>query len=206
MKTKRTLLSHVSLTLVGLSMATFATATNVPETYNAPKAAVASAARQVYAGSIIYFTGRGGSSVSTFRLTIDNFTPEAEVARLGELLKSGGQDALMKAVTKEKRGTIQIGTQLGRDINAVWVSEGPEGERKITALSERWIGVFETRRGSRSLDYPFTFIELYIESNGKGDGEMIPAAKLRVKDSKNWEVENFGIYPARLVSVRFRTK
>jgi hypothetical protein len=162
--------------------------------------------REVYTGNIIYFVRRGGSTVTTFRLTLDSYTPEAEVGRLAESLKNGGQDALLKAITKEKKGTFQVGTQLARDVNAAWVSQGPEGERKITAVSERWIGISETRRGTRSLDYPFTFIELFIEADGKGEGGLIPAAKLQVRDAKTWEVENFGIYPARLTNVRQRSR
>lgn len=201
MNSKAKRIMQISLALICLSAATAGREASIEG-----ESAVAPTAKQVYEGNIIYFGGPRRSTVTTFRMTVDSFTSDAEVARLGEILKSGGQDALLKEISKEKRGTIQIGTQLGRDLNAVWVSEGPEGERKITGLSERWIGISETRRGARSLDYPFTFVELYIESNGKGDGELIPAAKVRVRSAKTWEVENFGIYPARLTEVRGRTR
>jgi hypothetical protein len=177
-----------------------------PKAFSVGEVTAAVAAKQVYTGNIIYFVRRGGSTVTTFRLTLDSFTPEGEVARLADTLKNGGQDALLKAISREKKGTFQIGTQLARDVNAAWISEGPEGERKITALSERWIGVSEARRGTRSLDYPFTFIELFIEADGEGEGGLIPAAKLQAKDAKTWEVENFGIYPARLTAVRQRSR
>ncbi len=35
--------------------------------------------------------------------------------------------------------------------------------RAISALSERWQGFGELRRGARSLDYQFTYIEIFIE-------------------------------------------
>jgi hypothetical protein len=200
MKRKSRLLIHLAVALTLLPMSTPGR-----ETPGVGKATLAGPAQQVYSGNIIYFGGRGrtGSTVTTFRLTIDRFTPEAEVARLAEILKTSGQDALLKAITGQKRGTIQIDTQLARDVNAVWLTEGPEGEHRITALSERWIGISEARRGTRSLDYPFTFIDIYVEG-GKGEGELIPAAKVRAKDGKTWEVENFGIYPARLTNIRAR--
>ncbi|HMY76967.1 MAG TPA: hypothetical protein PLQ88_34425, partial [Blastocatellia bacterium] len=88
-------------------------------------------------------------------------------------------------------------------INAVWVSEEEEG-RKINILSERWLGFGELRRGARSVDYPLTYIELFIDEKGKGEGSMIPAARVRLKKGKTLEVENFGIYPARLIGVRRR--
>jgi len=62
--------------------------------------------------------------------------------------------------------------------------------------------VGEARRGARSLDYPFTYIELFMDRNGKGEGELIPAARVRATGAKSWEIENFGVYPARLTNVR----
>ena len=162
----------------------------------------APAAREVYTGNIIYFGGTRGSSTGTFTLTIDSYTPDDEVLRITAALKDGGQEALVRALGKQSRGRIQIGANVGRDLNAVWVTRDEEGERKITALSERWIGVFEARRRSRSLDYPFTYIELFIDEKGKGDGGMIPAARVRHLGDKTIEVENFEIYPARLTNVR----
>lgn len=161
--------------------------------------------REVYTGNILYLGGPRGSVTTTFTLTIDNLTPDDEVQRFLGALQSGGQDALMKAISKEKRGTIQIGTGLGRDVNAVWVSETEEG-RKITALSERWLGFGELRRGARSLDYPFTYIELFVDDRGRGEGTLIPAARVRFKKGNTIEFENFGIYPARLMNVQLRRK
>jgi hypothetical protein len=200
MKPERKLVSYLLLAIVWMSMAAI-----WPRPSRVSGNSLA-AAKQVYTGNIFYFGGRQGSSVTTFTLTIDSFNSDAEIQSLADTLKNGGQDALLKAITKEKRGTIRIDTGLARDINAAWMSEGPEGERKITALSERLVGFSEARRGARSLDYPFTFIEIYMETDGKGEGGLIPAAKVQFKGGKNWEVENFGIYPARLTNIRLRTK
>src|SRR5262245_16959513 len=91
------------------------------------------AAKEVYSGNMIYFDGtfgpgagirrgvRSGSGVEFFTLTIDSYTPENEVKRMLGALKDGGQDNLMKVLGHEKKGTLQIGTRLGRDIRAVWV-------------------------------------------------------------------------------------
>ena len=201
MKPERKLVSYLLLSIVWMSMAAI-----YPRPSGVSGGSLTVVARQVYTGNIIYLGGRQGTTVTTFTVTIDSFNSDAEVQSLAETLKIGGQDALLKAITKEKRGTLRIGTDLARDINAAWLSEGPEGERKITALSERLIGFSEARRGARSLDYPFTFIELYMETDGKGEGGLIPAARVQFKGGKNWEVENFGIYPARLTHIRLRSK
>lgn len=178
---------------------------------------VSSALKEVYTGNMIYFNGtfgpaaglrRGssGSGSAFFTLTINNYTPEGEVAGILNALEKGGQDGLIKALGNEKRGTLQIGSRLGRDVQAVWVTQTEEG-RKLSALSKRWQGFGELRRGARSLDYPFTYIEIFIEDDGgNGDGTLIPAARVRSRGGNNIEIENFGIYPARLTNIKVRRR
>ncbi len=170
--------------------------------------------KEVYTGNMIYFDGtfgpsaglrrnsRSGSGVESFTLTINSYTSESEVTDMLSALKQGGQDGLIKALSKEKRGTLRIGTNLARDIQAVWITQTDEGH-KISALAERWLGFGELRRGARSVDYPLTYIEIFIEEDGgKSEGSLIPAARVRSKGSNNLEIENFGIYPARLTNIK----
>lgn len=166
--------------------------------------------KEVYTGTILYIPGptvggpgRTRTTTNPFTLTITCTTPDEEVARLAGVLRSDGQDALLKALSKEKCGTMQIGGNIGRDVNGVRISTTEEGERKITLLFERWINFSEARYGTRSLDYPFAYVELFFDDNKKkGEGTMIPLAKIRFKDEKTVEIENFAAYPARLLEVR----
>ena len=66
------------------------------------------------------------------------------------------------------------------------------------------MNLYELRYGTRSQDYPFSYIEMFIDGNGKGEGTFIPAAKIYFdkKNGNQLDVENFGIYPARLTGVR----
>ena len=175
---------------------------------------MSSAFKEVYTGNMIYFdgtfgpsaglrrSGRSGSGVEFFTLTVNNYTPESEVTSLLDALRQDGQDGLLKALGKEKRGTLQIGTSLARDVQAVWVTQTDEG-RKISALAERWLGFGELRRGARSVDYPLTYIEIFVEEDGgKSEGSLIPAARVRSRGGNNIEIENFGIYPARLTNIK----
>ncbi len=201
MKRRTILFTHLMLALISVSLVGW-----FPPSGNASSNPSVTTAKEVYTGNLIYVGGSRGTVNTTFTLTIDSYTPDDEVLRITSTLKDGGQDALMKSIGSEKRGMIQVGTGLGQDLNAVWVSVGEEGERRITALSRRWIGVFEARRGTRSVDYPYTYIELFVDEKGKGDGGLIPAAKVRTIGDKTIEVENFGIYPARLTNVKRRNK
>jgi hypothetical protein len=173
--------------------------------------------KEVYTGSMVYFdgtfgpaaglrSGRSGSGVEFFTLTVNSYTPENEVNGMLSALQKDGQDGLMKTLGKEKRGTLQIGARLARDVQAVWVTQTEDG-RKISALSERWLGFGELRRGARSVDYPFTYMEIFVEEDGgKSEGSLIPAARVRSKGGNNIEIENFGIYPARLTNIKVGKK
>jgi hypothetical protein len=175
-----------------------------PQPTGAQTRGVGKSGKEVYRGNITYI---GGPRTLTdfFTLTINSYTPEDEVRRLINVLGREGQDDFWRDVSKEKRGRIQVGSRLGIDINVVWVNQTEEG-RKISALAERWLGFGELRRGARSVDYPFTYIELWVEDDGDVEGTLFPAARVRSKGGNTIEVENFGIYPARLVNIKQRRK
>ena len=188
---------------------------------NVQSKAVGNGFKEVYTGNLFYFDGtfgpggpgaglrrgnRSGSGSEFFTLTINRYTPESEVAQMLNALRQDGQDGLLKTLSKDKAGTLQIGNGLARDVQAVWITQTDEG-RKISALSERWLGFGELRRGARSVDYPLTYLEIFIEEDGgKSEGSLIPAARVRSKGGNNIEIENFGIYPARLTNIKVGKK
>jgi hypothetical protein len=165
--------------------------------------------REVYTGTIFFFAGptvggpgRTRTTSRTFTLTLNCTTPRAEVSRMAGILRSDGQDGLLRAISKERCGVIQVGASVGRDINIVSVTNTEEGERKITMLFERWLEFFEVRYGTRSRDYPFTYIELFVNDKGRLEGTMIPAAKVRFIGEDTIEIENFAAFPARMTGMQ----
>jgi hypothetical protein len=161
--------------------------------------------KEVYTGTAVVIGGGAGGRSRTFTLEITNQTSDAEAQQDQQILQTQGQDALMKAVGKQKLGYFSFEGQLGRDLNYVQETDTEDG-RKIVILFERWLKMFAVRNGTRSEDYPFTYIELFIDSNGKGGGSMIGAAKVSMdqKHPGTLDVENFGTFPAKLMGVELR--
>ena len=120
---------------------------------------------------------------------------------LNEALQ-GGQDDLLKALSRMNAGRIQIGTGVGVPANAIIRDPWGDGGTKLTVFYERYIRFFELRYGTRSQDYPIGYAELFLDRNGRGEGTLIPAAKVRLRDGNTWEVEDFGVLPARLMGLR----
>ena len=167
--------------------------------------------RQTYTGTVVSY-GSGfntRTTTNTFTLIVNGETPESEVGRLVGILQEGGQDRLQEAIRNNDLGNFAVGGRVGRTLNAV-VIDAVEGRRRIRALFERWIRFGEIRGGYRSVDYPFGYIELFVDPNtGRGEGTLIEAAQIRWdRDKKSnqyvVEIENFGTFPARLMGVSLR--
>jgi len=164
--------------------------------------------KEVYTGTVLGVGGPLGGVSRPFTLSIEGVSSNADVARAVSMLAEGGQDGLMKELHGKRLGYFSMGSQLGRDLNFVQETPTADGGRRIVILFERWMNTFELRYGTRSEDYPFTYIELTIDRNGKGQGTLIPAARITFdkKHGNQIDVENFGIYPARLAGVQLRNK
>ena len=165
-------------------------------------------AQEAFSGSTItgtvYFVGgpRPGRSLP-FRLIIDRITTADEINQLNSTLQSGGQDDLLKALSHMKAGRIEIGTGVGIPANAIIVTTEGEGRTKLTVLYQRNMRFAELRYGARSTSYPFGYAEVYV-GRGENQGMLIPAARVRLRDGNTWEVEDFGVFPARLMGLRVR--
>ena len=153
-------------------------------------------------GTFVSMSGRTSGRTRQFTVTINRHTPPNQIRELTEALGSGGQDELLKVMSKMDAGRVQIGTGVGVPAKVVMVDPWGDGGRKITVMYERWLEFFELRYGTRSRDYPIGYAEMYIDRNGRGEGMMIPAARVRLKNNNTWEVEDFGAFPARLMALR----
>ena len=162
--------------------------------------------QETFTGTIVGIGGALAGHAAPFTLTIKRTTSDQDAQRYLGVLTEKGQDGLMHEIKDQKLGTFAISGQVGRDVNVVRIHPNGTG-RKIIVIFERWLNMFELRYGTRSEDYPFTYAEIFIDGEGKGEGTIIPAARIRFdKDAQNVDIENFGIYPARLASVREKDK
>lgn len=165
------------------------------------------AQESAYAGATItgtvYFVGgpRPGRSLP-FRLIVDRITTPDEVNQLNSALQSG-QDELLRTLSHMKAGRIEIGSGVGIPANAIIVTQESEGRTKLTILYQRNVRFAEVRYGTRSTMYPFGYAEVYV-GRGGNQGMLIPAARVRLRDGNTWEVEDFGVFPARLMGLRVR--
>jgi hypothetical protein len=153
-------------------------------------------------GTVVGISGRLAGRSRPFSLIINSYTPANQIRELNEALGRDGQDGLLNALSKLNAGRIQIGTGIGVPANAIIVDPWGEGGRKLTVFYERNVTFFELRYGTRSEMYRVGYAELFLNRDGRGEGTLIPAARVRLRDGNVWEVEDFGVFPARLLGLR----
>jgi hypothetical protein len=69
-------------------------------------------------------------------------------------------------------------------------------------MTPRPVPFFEAYRHGRSMDYPFTIIELQLNQEGKGEGSILGAAQLKFNEKGQLEIESYGNQYAKLANVR----
>jgi hypothetical protein len=158
--------------------------------------------RQEITGTVVGVGGRFGGRTTPFRLIINRFSTDEEVRQLNSALQTGGQDDLLRVLSRMDAGRITVGNGVGVDANAI-ISVPQANGTKIIVLYERNINFYELRAGSRSEDYRFGYAEIFLR-RGNSEGTFIPAAKVRLRDGNTWEVEDFGVFPARLMGLQAR--
>lgn len=153
-------------------------------------------------GTVVGISGRFAGRSRPFSLIINSYTPANQVRELNEALGRDGQDGLLKALSKMDAGRITVGTGVGVPANAIIVDPWGDGGRKLTVFYERNLSFFELRYGTRSEMYRVGYAELFLDRSGRGEGTLIAAARVRLRDGNVWEVEDFGVFPARLLGLR----
>ena len=168
-----------------------------------PSIAKAARAGRTITGTVVGLGGRYGGRSRAFTLYVNSPTTPGQVQDLNDALQKG-EDELLKTLSGMNAGRISLGNNVGVTANAIIETPQAEGGSKLIVLYERTINFFELRRGSRSEDYRFGYAEIYLGRDGKGEGTLIPAARVKLQGGNTWVVEDFGEFPARLMGLRSR--
>lgn len=147
----------------------------------------------------------GTGANATVDIVITRWSSDAERERLVKAFNDKGQDELLKELQKIKPpvGRINIPGQLGWDLQYAREQKGEDGGRRIFIATDRRIGFREAANRPRSMDYPFTLIELHLDKDGEGEGRASVATKITFNKKLNHlELENYSSQPVMLNNVR----
>lgn len=146
----------------------------------------------------------GRTGASTVNITIDRWTSDAQRDRLLDTLMKSGPEKLLSALQDAPVvGHIQNDGNLGYDLHYARRSPLPEGGERLVIATDRPIGFWEAANQPRSIDYPFTVIELHVNRDGEGEGKMSFATKIVANpDAKQIVLENYADQPVMLNQVK----
>ena len=158
-----------------------------------PSVLSAQAAGETFtATATIQFGGK--SAAEPVRIVINQYMTEAERVAVVDALKKGGTPAAKQVLDKMKDlGTIEV---LGRTtpVKFAFARETGTGGRIITLVTAQPIHYVKAGnpadKAKAGYEVGLTF--LFLDANGSGDGEMAPAAKIRMDDSGAIVVDDYG--------------
>lgn len=169
-------------------------------------AASAESGKELLQANVFNMEAGAGPNTGRLIVNIDHYTTDEELQPDIEAFKAGGQKAMVDRWWKDKPvvGSARFAQTLGLDLRVARSRPTASG-RHITLVTDRPISGFEVSRSLRSEDYPIAWIEVDVDANGKGEGRMVPAAQLTVKDG-SLVVESFGTQPLKLVTVQIKPR
>ena len=158
-------------------------------------------------------TAQRGRNTAVVDIRIKRWSTAAERENLLKTAVEKGQNGLLRALQKmPDHGKISIPGWVGPDPHSArlgWVlhyavaSKGEDGGLRIGIATDRYIGAWEAREQPRTIDYPFTLIEMHFDNSGKGVGKFAVATKIDFNKKKNEMVlENYASEPVRLNEIK----
>jgi hypothetical protein len=149
--------------------------------------------------------GRTGAAI--VEIGVERWSSTAERDRLVQVLVDRGPEKLLDSLRELPRvGYIRTPDSIGYDLHFARKMPGEDGGEDIVLATDRPIRFWEAVNRPRTIDYPFTYIQMHINPDGEGEGKMSVATKITFDKKKNEVVlENFSSEPVRLTTVKKMT-
>lgn len=147
-----------------------------------------------------------GSGAGNVLIDVTRWSTDAERAKLvSTLLELGPKELLSELRDSRPTGTIRTPDSLAYDLRFSHQIPLEDGGRRIVLATDRPIGFWEASRAPRTIEYPFTVIQMEIGRDGRGKGTMSYATKITSR-GKTIELENFSTSPVMLTEIRSRER
>jgi len=137
-------------------------------------------------------------------IQVDHWSTDAQRNKLVKALETKGADKLLDVLQDlPVVGHFNSPGRLGIDIRFARHQPGEDGGERVVLVTDRRIGFLEAANQPRSIDYPFTVIDLQINSNGRGSGKMTVGTKITAdREERTIVLENYSVQPVMLNDVR----
>jgi hypothetical protein len=154
-----------------------------------------------YSATIVNEPGRGTTPI---QIAVDRWSTDKERDQLVSTLLDKGPEKLLDVLKDMPTvGFIRTPTSLAWDLRFARKTALPDGGEQVVLATDRPISFWEQAEQPRTLDYPFTVIELRLKPNGEGEGKLSLATKVIAdKETNTVVLENYGTQPALIQAVK----
>ena len=143
-----------------------------------------------------------GAKQIQFDFRITKWATQDQIKELGAVLKDKGQDALLEEMKKLDSGRINEKGDTGNQI-AIAEKWQDGNDTVITMIAARRMTMFETKSRGVSTKYPFGFLQVRVNANGEGSGEMVAAAAIKYDQEKGtYRLDPYGNGTTPVTNVR----
>ena len=120
----------------------------------------------------------GPTQSGTVEIVVTRWSTDDEREMLIGALLNKGPDALLDERRETQRiGYIRTPNSIGYDFHFAQSIPAEDG-RRVILVTDRLISFWEAANQPRSIEYPFTLIELRLNRDGEGEGKMSIATKI----------------------------
>ena len=159
------------------------------------------------------FTGfainmNSGPSTATIDFSVERWSTDAEREALLNVLRAEkdpnrANEQLLKALLKmPKTGYIRTTQSLAWDLHYAHQTPLEDGGRRLVVATDRPIGFREVRNQARTMDYPFTVVEIRLDKDDRGQGKILGGTRLLIDKNNHLVLENYGQQPIRFNEIR----
>jgi hypothetical protein len=157
-------------------------------------------------------TGPNRPTTAQLSITIERWSTDKERESLLAIVNEQSSNArrmnesLLQALQRMPRvGRIREANSLGWDLRYARQAAMDEGGRQIFLATDRPIPFWEARDQPRSFDYRFTFLEMRLDKENRGEGKMLADTRLIIdRRTNDLVLEHYDLQPVRLNQIARR--
>ena len=136
----------------------------------------------------------------TLDLWLTGRTTESDLVTYSAVARRDGERALRNRLSDADLGRLSIGGEIGKPIALVQETRD-EGLRRLVIVVDRQPDPREVFFATRSSDYPYTVVDLVVDADGHGFGELYGAASLEVSPDGKLTYDALDEVPFRVLHV-----
>ncbi len=145
-------------------------------------------------------SGRGPAG-QLVEIQINHWSTDAQRDQLLQVLRDKGQDAMLDVLQKlPVVGTIRTPDTIAYDLHYARSQPWDDGGEQVLIATDRWINYWEAANATRSLQYPFSIIQMRVKGSGEGEGRLSVATKV-IAAGREIVLENYDSQPILLTDV-----